>query len=150
MSLTKVEMWISIVALVLIFAVSINILGGDLLNSDVELDNRSIDYINEFSTNIDENNLQDYSTNASLEEKKSNPLVEYVTNLPIISDVVGAINFFIDETKGVVEFISVIYNFPTFFLKGFGLPLDDFRHIINIVAYVFVVLFTIILVRLVK
>lgn len=150
MGLTKVEMWISIIGLVLIFAFSINILGGDLLNSDVTLDQRSVDYVDKFSTNIDNNSFDDYAQNTTLEEKKTNPIVDIATSLPIISDVVGGINFFIDKTKGVMSGLSLVYNLPTFFLQGFGLPVEDFRHVINIIAFILLLSFTIILVRLVK
>jgi len=150
MALTKVEMWISIIGVVLIFAFSINLLGQDLFNSDIELDNRSQDYINEFSSNIDESNLESYATNQSIEDQKKNPIVETVTNLPIISDVLGGINFFIDKTKGVMSALSVVYNLPTFFLKGFGLPVGDFNHILNIIGATLFIVFTIMMVRLVK
>lgn len=150
MGLTKVEMWISILGLVLIFAFSIQILGGDLVNSDITLDQRSVDYVTQFSDNIDNNSFEDYATNTTLEEKKTNPIVDIATNLPIVSDVVGGINFFIDKTKQVMSGLALIYNLPTFFLQGFGLPVKPFSHVINILAFVLLLSFTIILVRLVK
>lgn len=150
MGLTKVEMWITIIGLVLVFAFSINILGGDLLNSDVELDTRSQDYISEFSSNIDENDFADFTNNETLDDKKSNPILTTVTNLPIISDVLGGINFFIEKTKVLMDAIAITYNLPTFFLKGFGLPVGEFNHFINIIGAVLFLAFTVMLVRLVK
>lgn len=150
MSLTKVEMWIAIIAVVLVFTFSIANLGGDLLNSDVTLDNKSIAYIEDFSQNIDKNNLQDYQTNETLEQKKSNPIVEFATNLPIIQDVVGGINFFIDKTKNVMGALAIVYNLPSFFIQGFGLPVGNFSHVINIIGFILLISFTIILVRLIK
>lgn len=151
MSFTKVEMWISVLAIVLIFAFSINILGQDLVkSSDVDLDAKSVEYVSDFNTNIDDNNLQDYSDNTTLEEKKTNPIVDVASSLPIISDVVGGINFFIDKTKQVMSSLALVYNLPTFFLQGFGIEAEPFKHVINVIAFVLLLSFTIILVRLVK
>lgn len=151
MSLTKVEMWISVLAIVLIFAFSINILGQDLVkSSDVDLDAKSVEYVSDFNTTIDDNNLQDYSDNTTLEEKKTNPIVDIASSLPIISDVVGGINFFIDKTKQVMSSLALVYNLPTFFLQGFGIEAEPFKHVINVIAFVLLLSFTIILVRLVK
>jgi hypothetical protein len=150
MSLTKPEMWLGIIAIVLVFTFSIVNLGGDLLNSNVQLDNKSVQYIQDFSQNVEKNNLQSYQTNETLELKKGNPIVEFATNLPIIQDVVGGINFFIDKTKNVMGALSIVYNLPTFFLQGFGLPVGNFAHVINIIGFILLISFTIILVRLVK
>lgn len=150
MALTKIEMWISITAVLLIFAFSIMFFGQDLLSSDVVLDQRSQDYVLEFSNNVQTNNLSSYNDNATLNEKKKNPIVEAITNLPILEDVVGGINFFIDKTKGVMDALSLVYNIPTFFLQGFGLPVGAFNHVLNILGFILFLIFTIILVRLVK
>lgn len=150
MGLTKVEMWLAVVTVVLVFAFSIANLGGDLLNSNVVLDNKSIQYVEDYSKNINQNNLQSYQTNETLTQKKTNPVVEFASNLPIIQDVVGGINFFIDKTKNVMNALSVVYNLPTFFIQGFGLPVGSFSHIINILGITLLLAFTIILVRLIK
>lgn len=150
MGLTKAEMWISILGLVLVFAFSISLMGGDLLNSDVTLDPKSVDYVNDFSNNIEQNNLNDYSTNATLQDKKTNPILSFVGGLPLIEDVLGGINFFIEKSKQVMNGLALIYNLPSFFLAGFGLGVEPFRHVINIVSFILLLSFTIILVRLVK
>lgn len=150
MALTKVEMWISISAIILIFSLSMLIAGNELLNSGVKLDERSVEYIEEYRNIVTDNSLDDFSGEETLQEKKKNPLVEFATNLPLVSDFLGAINFFIDRTKIVWNFIAVIYNFPTFFLQGFGLPVGNFSHIINVISTILLVAITIMAVRLVK
>lgn len=150
MALTKVEMWLSVLTVVLIFAFSINILGADLMASDVELDSRSQEYVTQFNSNIQNNDFDDYANNETLQNKESNPIVETITSLPIIQDVVGGINFFIDKTKGVMQGLSLVYNLPSFFIAGFGLNVGDFRHVINVLGYILFLAFTIMLLRLVK
>ena len=150
MGLTKVEMWIGILGLVLIFAFSISIMGGDLLNSDITLDTKSVDYVEDFSNNIEQNNLDDYTNNATLTDKKTNPILSFVGGLPLIEDVLGGINFFIEKSKQVMTGLALVYNLPSFFLQGFGLPIEPFRNTINIIAFMLLLSFTIILVRLVK
>jgi len=150
MSLTKVEMWISMIVLVLVFALSINLLGGDLQNSDITLDQKSQDYITDYDKFSNQNDLKEYQTNETLQEKEKNPLVDFATNLPIVSDVVGGINFFIDKTKLVVNFLALLYNLPSFFIQGLGLPVGAFSHVINIFTAMLLVAITIITVRLVK
>jgi hypothetical protein len=150
MALTKVEMWISISAIILIFSLSMLIAGNDLLNSGVKLDSASQEYIQEYRNIVKDNSLDDFGKNETLQEKKKNPLVDFATNLPLISDFLGAVNFFIDKTKTVWNFLAVIYNFPTFFLQGFGLPVGAFSHIINVISTILLVVVTIMAVRLVK
>jgi len=151
MALTKVEMWISILAVVLIFAFSIVAVGTDLLNSDtVTLDTKSQDYVTEFSYNIEQNNLTSYADNSTLQEKEKNPVVESIKNLPIVQDVLGGIKFFTDITKNVASALGLVYNLPSFFLMGFGLPVGAFNHVVNVLGFVFLLVFTIIMVRLVK
>lgn len=150
MSLTKVEMWMSIIVLVLVFVLSINLLGADLINSDITLDQKSVDYIEEYDKSIEQNDLNTYQNNATLQEKEKNPLVDFASSLPIISDVVGGINFFIEKTKVVLNFLALLYNLPSFFLQGLGLPVGAFSHIINIISAVLLIAITIIGVRLVK
>lgn len=150
MSLTKVEMWMSIIVLVLVFVLSINLLGADLINSDITLDQKSIDYIEKYNKSIEQNDLNTYQNNATLQEIEKNPLVDFATSLPIISDVVGGINFFIEKTKVVLNFLALLYNLPSFFLQGLGLRVGAFSHIINIISTVLLIAITIIGVRLVK
>lgn len=150
MGLTKVEMWISILGLVLIFAFSINIMGAELLNSDVTLDAKSVDYVADFNTNIDNNSFDTYADNSTLADKKTNPLLSFVSNLPLVEDVLGGINFFIEKSKQVMNALALIYNLPSFFLQGFGRDPGDFTHVINVIAFILLLSFTIILVRLVK
>lgn len=151
MALTKIEMWLSITGIILIFSLSMLLVGNDLANkSEIKLDANSQEYIQQFQNIVKDNSLDDYAKNQTLQEKKKNPMVDFATSLPILSDVLGGINFFIDKSKIVVSFISVIYNFPTFFLQGFGLPVGAFSHIINVIAMILLVSVTIIAVRLIK
>lgn len=150
MALTKLEFWIASVVIVLSFAFSMVIVGSDLVKNDITLDQRSIDYINNYSNVVDSNNFEEFADNETLAQKEKNPLVDFATSLPLVEDVLGGINFFIDKTKVVLRFISVIYNFPSFFLEGFGLPVGAFKHILNIVGTALFVAVVIMGVRLVK
>ena len=99
---------------------------------------------------IQQNNLDEYSDNSTLSQKEKNPIVDFASNLPIVSDVLGGINFFIDKTKQVLSYLALIYNLPSFFIEGFGLDVGAFKHIINILSAMFLIAVTIIAVRLVK
>ena len=150
MTVTKPEMWIVVIAFVTMFAISISLLGNDLRNSDITLDNKSLEYIDEYDASIQQNNLDEYSDNSTLSQKEKNPIVDFASNLPIVSDVLGGINFFIDKTKQVLSYLALIYNLPSFFIEGFGLDVGAFKHIINILSAMFLIAVTIIAVRLVK
>src|SRR6056297_3270395 len=150
MTVTKPEMWIVVIAFVTMFAISISLLGNDLRNSDITLDNKSLEYIDEYDASIQQNNLDEYSDNLTLSQKEKNPIVDFATNLPIVSDVLGGLNFFTDKTKQVFSYLVLIYNLPSFFIEGFGLDVGEFKHIINILSAMFLIALTIIAVRLVK
>lgn len=148
---TKLEMWIGVSALVLIFGIAIATVGANLMTADdVILDERSQDYVDEFSSNIADNNFQDFADNATLEEKKTNPILDAITSLPLVEDFLGAVKFFTEKTAALMSFISFVYNLPTFFLQGFGLDPGDFDWVINILTYAVFLGITIGLVRLVK
>lgn len=151
MSLTKPEMWLGIIGLVLIFAFSIAYVGNDLANSDnVVLDQRSQDYVTEFAQNLERNDFHTFANNETLEEKKKNPLLDVAGGLPLIENFLGAVNFFTDKTQTVMDTLKFVYNIPTFFIEGFGRDTGDWEHVINIMSYIIFVAFIILMVRLVK
>lgn len=151
MALTKVETYLTIIMIVLIFAFSISIVGQDFANSStVTLDNRSEEYVQTFANNLDANNFTDYGDNETKSTIESNPLVEGVASLPLISDFLGAINFFTEKLAGLWSTLTFVYNIPSFFIWGFGLPSGAFTHIINIISWILFLAVTIMLVRLIK
>lgn len=151
MALTKVSTYLVIIMVVLIFAFSIAYVGQDLLQSDkVTLDERSQEYVTTFSNNLDANNFSTFEENVSKSNKETNPLVDAVANLPVIQDVVGGIKFFTEKLSGLWSTLAFIYNIPSFFIWGFGLPAAAFTHVINIISWILFLFVSIMLVRLVK
>lgn len=151
MSLTKPEMWIAIITLVLIFGTTISIVGSKLdLAEGVTLDTRSEEYISEYAGVLDDNDISADYGNTTLQEKEKNPMIAFATSLPLVEDVLGGINFIVDKSKVVFSYLALIYNLPSFFLQGFGLQVSNFSGIINILGTMFLVVLTIMAVRLVK
>jgi hypothetical protein len=151
MALTKLEMWIAVITLVLIFGTTIATVGNDLQNKDaVTFDAKSQDYADNYGSYLTDNDISENFANETISEKSKNPLVSFASNLPVIQDVLGAINFFVDKTKVVFDYLALIYNLPTFFLQGLGLPVGAFAGIINIITTMTLIVLTIMAVRLVK
>lgn len=151
MALTKIEMYLTIIMVVLIFAFSISIVGQDFLASDdITLDSKSEEYVQTFTNNLDANNFSDYSTNVSKATKESNPLVDAITGIQIVEDVLGGIKFFTEKLSALWSTLAFIYNIPAFFIWGFGLPSGAFTHILNIISWILFLAVTIMLVRMVK
>jgi hypothetical protein len=149
MAITKIEYWIAVIFLVLVVSVSTMFVGQDLLKSNTAvLDDKSENYANQFASNLNSNQLNQY-TNATEVERK-NPLLTRLEGSPLIGDFLGAVNFFVNTGRSVIDFLAILYNIPTFILQGFGLPIAPFRHIINIIGVILLISITIVAMRLVK
>lgn len=151
MALTKAEMYLTIIMIVLIFAFSISLVGQDFLaNDDVTLDVKSQEYVLTFTNNLEVHNFSDYTEVEVKEEKETNPLVDAIVNSQLVQDVLGGIKFFTEKLSALWTTLAFIYNIPSFFIWGFGLPSGAFTHILNIISWILFLAVTIMLVRMVK
>ena len=138
--------WIGIVMVVLLISVTM-IQFGNKLDDENMLDNNSKSYLTNVGDNFEQYGLES-ATNDTQEPE--NPLLSKLENVPILSDVLGLTNFLIDATRGVFDFLRLLYNIPSFLIEGLGIPVGGFSTILNILGTIIGLGILLTLVRLIK
>jgi len=124
-----------IISVFIVLIVSVGVMtAGAELRATRTLDNQSKEYLDQFNSDVETNGIDDLIQETESLDKESNPLLDKVGELPIISDFLGAVNFFKEKTKFVWTFISMIFNVPTFLLSSLGLPIGVFSVYINVLG----------------
>ena len=138
--------WIGIVMVVLLISVTM-IQFGNKLDDKNMLDNNSKSYLTNVGDNFEQYGLES-ATNDTQEPE--NPLLSKLENVPILSDVLGLTNFLIDATRGVFDFLRLLYNIPSFLIEGLGIPVGGFSTILNILGTIIGLGILLTLVRVIK
>jgi len=108
--------------------------GTDISNHNT-LDSDSADYLTHYNSLYSNNGLTDFKEDAEAVNKTSNPLLDKLSNLPVISDFLGALNFMIDATTGIWKYIVFIFNIPSFLIESLGMDLGAFKIYLDVIIY---------------
>ena len=136
MAMTKINFYIALILIVGTLSVVLMNVGQDLLvDSNYNLDEKSIEYIATYSgiyntqglSNITDTDLTD------IKEKKI-ILLDNETGASLISDNLAELEYNRRKYYGIVNYIKMVYNFPTFILGALGLPVYAFRPVLNVLG----------------
>ena len=138
--------WIGIVMVVLLISVTM-IQFGNTLDDKNMLDNNSKSYLTNVGDNFEQYGLES-ATNETAQS--DNTLLSKLDAIPIASDILGFASFLIDATRGVFDFLRLLYNIPSFLIEGLGIPVGGFSTILNILGTIIGLGILLTLVRLIK
>jgi len=124
---------------ILLLAVGVLNFGNELVQEGRTLNNKSVDYINDFDDYYDSSGLGNFTENEDNLDEDNIILFEEDTERVSTSDFLANLNYYKNRVSKIVNFVKLIYNAPTFFLNMLGLPLDPFSAIstgLNTVLYI--------------
>lgn len=137
MAWTKTNFYLTLVFLAIITFVSLAILGDSILDSSrISVDERSIDYIGELKGISTDSGFEDIG-NSSAGDTADNDILDSEDNFSVSKSGDFLSTLFVKKERAnqPTNYIKLVYNIPSTILKGVGLPINDFKHIINIIVY---------------
>lgn len=150
MASTKINYYIAVVVVLLIFSFGIFKFGEGLLNSDeVTLSNSSEEYLTTYGALLEDTGISNAVNNPDFDANATNPLTGSEGS-SVVQDVFAVFNRIINILEAPYNFIKLIYNMPSFIVEGIGLDIEEWGWIINIVIWAMVIGILITLVRLAK
>jgi len=149
MALTKINWYLIVILVVAIVFTSLLIFGNDIANTDVALDGDSYDYINEYAVYMGGSGLQNI-TEIDVVDLKEDQLLSEENSTSSVSDFLANLNFYKKVVQPIINKVKLVMNFPTLMLQVTGLPLSEFRHIINIFGWLLFTTLLIVFIRLVR
>jgi len=136
MALTKSSFYIAIPVFVLIL-IALQNFGNELLitNGDM-LTESSQDYIESYKTNM--GGISDYDVSTStVNQTKGNPFDVYGEDKTTSAFEFGVVSFFKSIFSTAFDFVSRIYNLPTFLVNTLGLNVyGSWTYVVNTVVYI--------------
>lgn len=138
MAWTKINMWISIIAMVGIIAGLTIAFGNELSGrSDIILDNESIEYISNYGGVVNNTGILDLYADENAELIGESVTTDEDVGIPIISDAIAAITFLKTQWNKISSFIFVVYTIPAFLISSVGIPLSrSVSYIVSTLIYV--------------
>lgn len=148
---TKVNFWIVVVFLSLIFSYGILQFGQGLLASqDISLSSSSTSYLEKYNNSFTSRGLDEAINNPDFEENATNPLGADSDSRNIFQDVFALWNKVVNILEAPVNFIVLVYKLPSFLVEGIGLDLNEWQFVLNTLVWLMVISVIITLVRLAK
>ncbi len=136
MSFTKLENYVAIVIMALIFIVGITLVGVKLIANGNDLTDESKVYIMNLTQSYDNQGFDDISDTKADTSGSVNYLGEdSETGEQTDSDVFGLFKKALSVINKILSFVRIIFNFPTFLLNGLRLPVGEFNAFVNIFVY---------------
>jgi len=140
MAATKINFYISAIALIAIVSITFMLFGQQMLGHDKSIINaESVEYVNDYSGYVAEANLDSLNGSTAAEQEQSLTGGGNESDTFSISDVLAAVNFYSERVGQIVPTFRLMYNFPTFVISTLGLPIEGFRHATNIIVYLTVI-----------
>jgi len=139
MNLRNVSIYTSILLLVVGFGLVLGNVIQDLEGSSfATFSQASLEYNDKLYSGIYSNNLDNVTEQSKKNYQEDGMyLPEEDEGSSTITDVLASINFFKGLTQKIINPIKFIYNTPSFLLTVFGLPLEPFKPLTNIINLVF-------------
>jgi len=136
MAATKLNFYIGAIALIAIVSVTFMIFGQAMLTHDKSIINdESKEYVADYSGYVAEANLDSINDTTAAEQEQSLTGGGNESDSFSISDVLAAVNFYSERVGQIMPTLRLVYNFPTFVVSSLNLPIEPFRHAINIIVY---------------
>lgn len=138
MALTKVNFYISVLLVTVLVMGGLIATGQALLSSTrITLTDDSEDYINTINAQSEDSHFNDvYEANASATKEEGILGEDTEGGIPVVSDVLAALNFIRNMVSKIGNFFKIVYNIPTTILISLGLPLEAFAFTTNTIVYI--------------
>jgi hypothetical protein len=146
MALTKINFHIGLLAMFGIVVVSMLLFATDIIDSDRTINQDSIDYVTDYTGYVSDAELSKFD-----EEPEKNIIVgNNETGESSVTDFLASINYYSNRIDKITGYVYIGYNLPSFFIASFGLPIDNFRHIINILTIALLMAFVILVIKAIR
>jgi hypothetical protein len=140
-----------LIAVFFTLIISVGFLGmAKDFNTKRDLDDQSKEYLSTIDEQYNDSGFNSKEIELKSLDKKTNPLMDKVGNIPLVSDILGAVNFFKEKTAFVWSFISTVFGIPTFLVASTGINVGFFSIYINILGGLLFIWALIELIKLVK
>lgn len=136
MAWTNTNFYMSMIFVVVVVFSGLAIVGTDLLNDDrISINEDGVDYIAQLKGLNDENGY-DTMANTSSAENEGKGILDSSENSTVSdsSDFLSTLYIKKERADEPTNFLKVAYNVPSTLILGLGLPLEDFRWLINILS----------------
>lgn len=151
-NLTSLSWYLSVILVVSLVFGGFLVLGNELINDPrITLDNDSINYIASYTGYIDESGIDGVSSQDIIALKESEILTDGEDEgEPSVTDILGGINYYKNRIQRIKNTLSLVYNLPTLFVVGLGIPLGLMNHYVNTITFIIFIGFIVLLVKLVR
>lgn len=141
MAWTKPTFYFSLIFVVAIIFTSLALVGDALLSHDrITLNADSLDYIATVKGVSSSSGFEEMSTTTSADSASTGILAgDDNASVGTDTDYLGATNLKKERASKPTNFLRIAYNIPSTMIISLGLPIDNFKHIINIISFVLVV-----------
>ena len=150
MALTKLNWYLSTILIVAIVFSSLLLVGRDLQNkSGITLDNDSATYIDDYAGYMDQSGF-DEITDTSRGDIVNGSILGEDEGAQSITDILANLNFYKSKIQPLVNKLLLVYNMPTLIVKTTSLPIGEFNHVLNSLAWILFIAFVVFIIKLVR
>ena len=134
MAWTNMNGYMSIIFLAVVVFSSLGILGTSFINSDrVDLNEKSADYLLTIKGQSDESGFETIAnTNSGTSQSTEILTSEDDAEVSDANDYLSSLYIKKERASKPTSLLQTIYNIPTSLVVSLGLPVQQFKHIINI------------------
>jgi len=150
-SITKPEYWLIALGFVIVISYALLLFGLGLdSNPDITLNADSKSYLSNYTSMIGSSGISDKAIDQLTEEEAINPFTSALGSIKEFFDVFGVLTLLSNIFSGLWTFLSLAFTLPSFFIETLGLPLGNFKFIVNIIGTILSLGITILIARLLK
>jgi len=140
MAWTKPTYYMSVIAIVGILITSLALVGLSIINSDrITLNADSVTYINTITGLSNDAGYTDLSDREIADSTTFNYLDSDDNSTLSVTDNLATLNIEKERASQTVPFFKIMYNVPNTILVSLGLPVSQFRHVVNIIGYILII-----------
>jgi len=150
-SSTKPEFWLVTLGFIIVISYALLMFGNSLSNNDnATLDSDSTTYLSNYTARLDKVGITAEAEKDLDEDRAKNPITKALGGIIDFFDVFGVFTLLKNIFVGLWTFIALMFNMPSFIIESLGLPLANFKFIVNTFVSVLILSATILIARLVK
>lgn len=136
MAWTSTNFYMTTLFVVITVFVSLGLIGTSLVSNDrIDLNEDSIDYILELKGVSKDSGFENVSnnsaSNSNIKDVLDNDDQQQVSDS---NDFLSTLFIKKERANEPTNLFYLVYNIPTSMIKGLGLPIDAFTHLINIIS----------------
>jgi len=150
-AITKLEYWLTALGFILIISYALLLFGNSLSqNEEITLDADSTNYLANYTAKLGSSGITDKALDELTEDEAKNPFTRSLGSIKEFFDVFGVLTLLSNIFTGLWTFLSLTFALPSFFIETLGLPLGNFKFIVNIIGTILSLGITILIARLLK